>query len=153
MGIQCSQHPGEVALITQSGSVGVEAIGVSGVIGWGLRAFVGLGNRIDIGENELLEYFAHDERTKCIAVYLETFQDPKEFVDLCRRITPRKPVVVLKAGRSEIAQKAIASHTGKMASPVDIFYGAAKQSGIILAGNEEQLTDYAKILSRRTSRA
>jgi acyl-CoA synthetase (NDP forming) len=139
--------PGEVAFITQSGSVGVEALGVSGMIGWGLRAFVGLGNRIDIGENELLDYFAHDERTKCIAVYLETFQHPKEFVDLCRIITPRKPVVVLKAGRSEVAQLAIASHTGKLASPVNIFYGAAKQYGIILAGNEEQLTDYAKVLS------
>ena len=63
--------------------------------------------------------------------------------------SPRiKPVVVLKAGRSEAAQKAIASHTGKMASAVDIFYGAGKQSGILLAKNEEQLTDYAKILSR-----
>jgi acetate---CoA ligase (ADP-forming) subunit alpha len=141
-------QPGEVAFITQSGSVGVEALGVSGVIGWGLRAFVGLGNRLDIGENELLEYFARDERTRCIAVYLETFQDGREFINLCRKITPYKPVVVLKAGRSEAAQRAIASHTGKMASAVDIFYGAGKQSGILLAKNEEQLTDYAKILSR-----
>jgi acetate---CoA ligase (ADP-forming) len=139
-------HPGEVAFITQSGSVGVEALGVSGIIGWGLRAFIGLGNRIDIGENELLDYFAHDESTRCIAVYLETFQHPKEFLELCRTITPTKPVIVLKAGRSEIAQAAIASHTGNMASPVNIFYGAAKQYGIILAGNEEQLTDYAKVL-------
>ena len=66
---------GEIALITQSGLVGVEAIGVSGINGWGLRAFVGLGNRIDIGENELLDYFTRDEKTKCIALYLETFQD------------------------------------------------------------------------------
>lgn len=141
-------HPGEVAFITQSGSVGVEALGVSGVIGWGLRAFVGLGNRIDIGENELLDYFARDERTRCIAFYLETFQHGREFVELCSRITPCKPVVVLKAGRSESARTAIASHTGKMASSADVFYGAGKQSGIILARNEEQLTDYAKILSR-----
>jgi acyl-CoA synthetase (NDP forming) len=141
-------HPGEVAFITQSGSVGVEALGVSGVIGWGLRAFVGLGNRLDIGENELLEYFARDDRTRCIAVYLETFQDGREFIDRCRKITPYKPVVVLKAGRSEAAQRAIASHTGKMASAGDVFYGAGKQSGILLAKNEEQLTDYAKILSR-----
>lgn len=140
-------YPGEVAFITQSGSVGVEALGVSGVIGWSLRAFVGIGNRLDIGENELLEYFSHDEGTKCIALYLETFQHPKQFVELCRSITPRKPVVVLKAGRSEISQAAIASHTGGMASPVNIFYGAAKQYGIILARNEEQLTDFAKVLS------
>jgi acyl-CoA synthetase (NDP forming) len=146
-GDQMFAHPGEVAFITQSGSVGVEALGVSGVIGWGLRAFVGLGNRLDIGENELLEYFARDDRTRCIAVYLETFQDGREFIEICREITPRKPVVVLKAGRSEAAQRAIASHTGKMASAVDIFYGAGKQSGILLARNEEQLTDYAKILS------
>jgi acyl-CoA synthetase (NDP forming) len=140
-------HPGEVAFITQSGSVGVEALGVSGVIGWGLRAFVGLGNRIDIGEKELLDYFARDDRTKCIAFYLETFQHGKEFVELCRTISPCKPIVVLKAGRSEIAQAAIASHTGKMASPADIFYGAGKQAGILLARDDEQLTDYAKVLS------
>jgi acetate---CoA ligase (ADP-forming) len=109
---------------------------------------VGMGNRIDIGENDLLEYFAHDERTRCIAVYLETFQDGRVFIDLCSRITPFKPVVVLKAGRSETARKAIASHTGKMASDSEIFWGAGRQSGILLAGNEEQLTDYAKILSR-----
>jgi acyl-CoA synthetase (NDP forming) len=140
--------PGEVALITQSGSVGVEALGVSGVIGWGLRAFIGLGNRIDIGENELVEYFSLDTRTKCIAVYLETFQNGHAFIDLCRKITPHKPVVVLKAGRSEAAQKAIVSHTGKMASPIEIFYGAGRQTGILLARNEEHLTDYAKVLSR-----
>ena len=140
--------PGEIALITQSGSVGVEAIGVSGVIGWGLNAFVGMGNRADIGENDLLEYFAHDQGTKCIALYLETFQDGHAFIDLCRRITPGKPIVVLKAGRSEAAQKAIASHTGKMASPAEIFWSAARQAGVLIAGNEEQLTDYAKILSR-----
>jgi len=140
--------PGEIALIAQSGSVGVEAIGVSGVIGWGLRAFVGIGNRTDIGENELLEYFAQDEGTKCIALYLETFQDGHAFIDLCHRITPGKPIVVLKAGRSAAAQKAIASHTGKMASPAQIFWAAGRQSGILIAENEEQLTDYAKILSR-----
>ncbi|MBN1663590.1 MAG: CoA-binding protein [Deltaproteobacteria bacterium] len=140
--------PGDVTFITQSGSVGVEALGVSGIIGGGLRAFIGMGNRSDVGENELLAYFAHDDRTRCIAVYLETFQNGLAFIDLCRKITPRKPVVVLKAGRSDVAQRAIASHTGKMASPVDIFYGTGKQAGIILAKNEEQLTDYAKILSR-----
>lgn len=140
--------PGEITLITQSGSVGVEAIGVSGVIGWGLRAFVGMGNRIDIGENELLEHFASDEGTRCIALYLETFQDGHAFIDLCRRTTPTKPVVVLKVGRSEAAQRAIASHTGRMASPMEVFWGASRQAGVILAGSEEQLTDYAKILSR-----
>jgi acetate---CoA ligase (ADP-forming) len=140
--------PGEIALITQSGSVGVEAIGVSGVIGWGLRSFVGMGNRADIGENDLLAYCALDEGTRCIALYLETFQDGREFISLCRKIAPHKPIVVLKAGRSVAARWAIASHTGRMASPVEIFWGAGRQSGVLLAENEEQLTDYAKILSR-----
>ena len=141
-------EPGDVALITQSGSVGVEAPGVSGVIGWGLRAFIGLGNRIDVGENELLEYFARDNGTKCIAVYLETFQNGHVFLDRCRRIAPGKPVVVLKAGRSEAAMEAIASHTGTMASPGDVFFGAARQACVHCAENEEQLTDYSKILAR-----
>ena len=140
--------PGEVTVITQSGSVGVEALGVSGVIGWGLRAFVGIGNRIDIGENDLIEYFASDEKTKCIALYLENFQDGHAFIRLCREIVPRKPVVVLKAGRSEAALTAVASHTGKMASSGPIFFGAGRQAGIHLAQDEEQLADYAKILSR-----
>ncbi|MGD0275823.1 MAG: CoA-binding protein [Syntrophales bacterium] len=140
--------PGDVTLITQSGSVGVEAPGVSGMTGWGLRAFIGLGNRIDIGENELLKYFARDEKTKSIAVYIETFQDGYGFLDICRSLTPEKPVIVLKAGRSDAAMEAVASHTGKMASPAEVFFGASKQSGIHLADNEEQLTDYSKILAR-----
>ncbi len=140
--------PGDVTMISQSGSVGVEATGVSGVIGWGLRAFIGLGNRIDIGENELLKYFARDAKTKSIAVYIETFQDGRGFLDICRSLTPGKPVIVLKAGRSDAAMKAIASHTGKMACPAEVFFGASKQFGIHLADNEEQLTDYSKILAR-----
>jgi len=140
--------PGEVAFITQSGSVGVEALGATGVIGWGLRAFVGTGNRLDIGENELIEFFAGDDRTRCIALYLESFADGRAFIDQCRKIAPVKPVVVLKAGRSEAAIRAVASHTGKMAASGDIFFGAGRQVGIHLADNEEQLTDYAKILSR-----
>jgi len=145
--------PGDVTLITQSGSIGVEAPGVSGVIGWGLRAFIGLGNRIDIGENELLEYFDHDKNTKSIAVYIETFQDGDGFLEICRKLTPRKPVVVLKAGRSEAAIEAVASHTGKMASPTGVFFGAAKQCGIHLADNEEDLTDFSKILAREPAPA
>jgi len=141
-------NPGSIALITQSGSVGVEAIGVAGVIGWSLRAFVGTGNRLDIGENDLLEYFACDGNTRCIAIYLETFQNGRAFLDLCRGVSPHKPVVVLKVGRSETARKAIASHTGRMASPSEVFEGAGRQAGLILAENEEQLVDYAKILSR-----
>lgn len=141
-------NPGEVAFVTQSGSVGVEALGVSGVIGWGLRAFVGMGNRIDIGENDLLPYFAADAATKCIALYLETFQEGDTFLRLCREITPHKPIVVLKAGRSDAAMAAVASHTGKMASAGSVFSGAGRQAGVHLAEHEEQLADYAKVLSR-----
>ncbi|HQG32183.1 MAG TPA: CoA-binding protein, partial [Deltaproteobacteria bacterium] len=141
-------EPGESVFITQSGSVGIEALGVSGVIGWGLKAFIGLGNRIDMGENEFIEYFARDHQARSIALYLETFQDGGAFIDICRRTTPVKPVIVLKAGRSEEALHAVASHTGKMSSPAEVFTGAARQAGIILAQNEEQLTDFAKILSR-----
>lgn len=140
--------PGEVAFITQSGSVGVEALGATGVIGWGLRAFVGTGNRLDIGENELLEFFAGDDRTRCIALYLESFADGRAFIEQCHKITPVKPIVVLKAGRSEAAIRAVASHTGKMATSGDLFFGAGRQVGIQIAENEEQLTDYAKILSK-----
>ncbi len=150
-GDQMFANPGEVAFVTQSGSVGVEALGVSGVIGWGLRAFIGMGNRIDIGENDLLPYFAADPATKCIALYLETFQDGEMFLRLCREITPRKPIVVLKAGRSDAAMAAVASHTGKMASAGSVFSGAGRQAGVHLAEHEEQLADYAKVLSREPS--
>lgn len=149
-GDQMFAKPGEVTFITQSGSVGVEALGATGVIGWGLRAFIGIGNRLDIGENELIEFFAGDDKTRCIALYLESFADGQEFLTQCRKITPIKPVVVLKAGRSEEAIRAVASHTGKMAASSGIFFGAGRQAGIQLAENEEQLTDYAKILSRES---
>ena len=141
-------EPGDVAFITQSGSVGVESLGAAGVIGWSLRAFVGIGNRIDIGENDLLEYFSRDEKTKCIALYLETFDDAQEFMKRSAQITPVKPIVLLMAGKTEMARDAVASHTGKMASVGQVFYGVAKQIGVHLANHEEELADYSKVLSR-----
>lgn len=140
--------PGEVAFITQSGSVGVEALGYAGTTGFGLRAFVGLGNRTDISENEFIDYFANDSITKCIAFYLETFANGREFIEKCAKVTPNKPVVVLKAGRSEASAKAVASHTGRIATTGKVFFGACKQYGLTLAYNEEELTDFSKILAR-----
>ncbi|MCP4138521.1 MAG: hypothetical protein GY754_46615 [bacterium] len=141
--------PGGITLISQSGSVGVEAPGAVGVIGWGLRAFVGIGNRADINEEDLVEFFSHDAGTRCLAFYLETFAHGRKFFEKCKEIVPKKPVVLLKAGRTDMAARAVASHTGKiMAASGRVLQGACKQAGIHLADDEEKLVDYSKILSQ-----
>jgi len=139
--------PHGVAFITQSGSIGTEALGYAGVKGWGLSAWVGLGNRIDINENELLEYFLKDKQTLCIALYLETFADGRDFIDKCRIVARKKPVVILKAGRGSVSAQAVCSHTGRLAKGGNAFTGIARQLGVVLAKDEIDLVDFARILS------
>lgn len=139
---------GPVAFITQSGSVGVEALGLASFSGFGLRAFVGLGNKADIDEIELARYFGDDPETGCLAFYLETFSDGRTFLSVCREIAATKPVVILKAGRSPTGASAVASHTGALTGSDRVVDGAFRQHGILRALDDEALVDSAKVLSQ-----
>ena len=130
---------GSIVFISQSGSVGETVLEFFEEIDLGVSLFVNLGNRAGISENDLLGYLAQDERTRVIFLYLESFADPTEFRLLVERIGPKKPVVVLKAGRTPAGAAAVASHTGSLASPEAVVDAFLKQSGVIRVSSIEEL--------------
>ncbi len=138
---------GGVAFITQSGSIGVESLGLAGNTGFGMRAFIGLGNKIDIDELEFLRYFGTDEKTDCLAFYIEIFEEGKTFLREAGEISKTKPIIVLKAGRTEAGATAVGSHTGRLAGSDRVVSGAFRQYGIQRAYDDEELCDAAKTLS------
>lgn len=138
---------GGVALLTQSGSVGAEALGYAANIGFGMRVFVGLGNKIDLDELDFLKYFGKDRKTKSIAIYVESIEKGKAFLEEAASVSLEKPVIVLKAGRSSAGQSAVSSHTGKLAGSDRVIDGAFKQYGILRVLDDEELSDAAKVLS------
>ena len=138
---------GGVAFITQSGSVGVEALGIESNIGFGLRAFVGLGNKIDLDEVDFLNYFRNDVHTTCVALYVESLPNGRAFLQAAGEVARKKPVVVLKAGRTESAAAAVSSHTGQLAGSDRVVDTAFRQYGIQRAFDEEQLCDASRVLS------
>jgi acetate---CoA ligase (ADP-forming) len=138
---------GGVAFISQSGSVGVESLGLASNTGFGMRAFVGLGNKIDLTEQHFLEYFRYDPGTDCLAFYVENVETGRQFLETAKQTSREKPVVVLKAGRTEAGATAVSSHTGRLAGSDKVVSGAFKQFGIQRAFDDEELCDAAKVLS------
>ena len=138
---------GGIAFITQSGSVGTEALGLASNAGFGMRAFVGLGNKVDLTETHFLEYFAEDSSTNCLAFYSESIDDGKDFLEKAKEASREKAVVILKAGRTEAGQSAVSSHTGKLAGSDNVVNGAFRQYGIQRAYDEEEICDASKTLS------
>ncbi|UCD84103.1 MAG: CoA-binding protein, partial [Deltaproteobacteria bacterium] len=107
------------------------------------------GNRCDVSESELLEYLGNDPQTRVITLYLEGIKDGKSFLSAARRVSRKKPVVVLKSGRTEAGKKATASHTGSISGEDDIHEAAFRQAGVIRANTFHELFDIAKVLSRQ----
>jgi acyl-CoA synthetase (NDP forming) len=138
---------GGVAFITQSGSLGVEALGIESNIGFGLRAFVGLGNRLDLGEVDFINYFRDDSHTTCLALYLESLSDGRAFLQAARMVARDKPVVALKSGRTPQGAAAASSHTGRLSGDDHLITGAFRQYGLQRVYDEEQLCDAARVLS------
>ncbi len=139
---------GGVSVITQSGSVGIEALGLAGNIGFGLRTFVGLGNKCDLEETDFLRWFGKDRKTSCIAFYLESIGRGREFLELAADISREKPIIGLKAGRTEAGAQAVSSHTGRLAGSDLVVSGAFKQHGIQRVLDDQELTDAARALEK-----
>ncbi len=138
---------GNIAIISQSGSGVMGALDIGAFYGVGISAFVGLGNRVDINENELIEYFADDPHTSAIGMYLESFVDAQSFVDVCRKVSPHKPLVLVKAGRSSAGAKAVALHTGSLAGSDRVTGGVLSQLGVFRAYDDEELLDTVRVLA------
>jgi acetyl coenzyme A synthetase (ADP forming)-like protein len=135
---------GSVALSSQSGGIGMAIIGFSRSAKMGVSAIVGLGNKSDIDEDDLLIFFEQDPNTKVIAQHCEDLKDGRAFAEVARRVSKKKPVIVLKAGRTPAGAKAASSHTGALAGNDKIYEDVFKQSGVIRARSLRDLLDFAR---------
>ena len=135
---------GHAALSSQSGGIGMAIIGFSRSAKMGVSAIVGLGNKSDIDEDDLLTYFEQDENTSIIAQHLEDLKDGRSFAEVAKRVSKKKPIVVLKAGRTSMGARAASSHTGALAGNDKIYEDVFKQSGVIRARSLRDLLDFAR---------
>ncbi|RLB58118.1 MAG: hypothetical protein DRG80_07485 [Deltaproteobacteria bacterium] len=134
-------HHGNVAILTQSGTFGIGLLEKLAQEKIGVSKFVSYGNKSDVNEVDLIEYLENDKETKIIAIYAEDFS--QKFFE--RKY--KKPIIVLKGGRSETGKKAASLHTGAMATSYEIFQGVCKQLGIIVVDNFAELFSIIKIMS------
>ncbi len=138
---------GDIAFITQSGALGLLTMDSVSMYNVGFSSFINLGNRIDVNENELLQYFGEDEKSKVVIMYIESFANGREFMRIARNVSKKKPIVVLKAGRTKRGGKAASLHTGALGGSDAVADGAFKQCGVIRAYDEIELVDYARALA------
>ncbi|MFA6328419.1 MAG: CoA-binding protein [Candidatus Micrarchaeia archaeon] len=139
---------GKIAFISQSGAVGGCIVDLAARVGIGMSKFVSYGNAAVINECDLLEYLANDKETEIIVVYLEGVKDGRRLLEVARKITPKKPVVVIKAGKSAAGAEAAKSHTGALAGAAEAYKAAFRQARMIEAETLEQLFDFAKIFDQ-----
>ena len=139
--------PGHVAILTQSGALGVAMIGKTAVDNIGLSAIVSTGNKCDIDENDLLKYLIPQEETRVILMYIEGVKNGPKLIETLKWATEKKPIIVIKSGRSKRGAMAAASHTGSLAGSDEIFDAIMKQCGVIRAETLNQAFNWAKFLA------
>src|SRR5256712_10514092 len=137
---------GHAALSSQSGGIGMAIIGFSRSAKMGVSAIVGLGNKCDIDEDDLLTFFEQDDNTQIIAQHCEDLKDGRAFAEVARRVSKKKPIVVLKAGRTAIGARAASSHTGALAGNAKVYEDVFKQAGVIRARSLRDLLEFARAI-------
>src|SRR6186713_114628 len=135
---------GHAALSSQSGGIGMAIIGFSRSAKMGVSAIVGLGNKSDIDEDDLLTFFEQDDNTQIIAQHCEDLKGGRAFAEVAKRVSKKKPIVVLKAGRTSAGAKAASSHTGALAGNDKIYEDVFNQSGVIRARSLRDMLEFAR---------
>ena len=139
--------PGHIAFISQSGALAIGLVAWTKAKGIGLSDVITIGNKADVNEVDLMEFFSNDPHTKAIALYIEGIDDGRRFMEVAKRVSRRKPIVILKAGRGRRTAEAIKSHTGSLAGSDAAYDAAFKQCGILRADTFPALFDYALALA------
>jgi acetate---CoA ligase (ADP-forming) len=124
-------RPGHVGVITQSGAIGIGMMGKTVTRNIGLSAIVSVGNKSDIGESDLLEYLIEQEQTKIILMYIEGVSEGERLVNILKEATRKKPIIVIKSGRSRRGALAAASHTSSLAGEDRVFDDIIRQCGVM----------------------
>jgi acetate---CoA ligase (ADP-forming) len=142
--------PGGIALLSQSGGVGIAVLEEARGRGIGLSAFVSVGNKADLSGNDFLDWCEQDARTQAILLYLESFGNPRKFARIARRVGCVKPIVAVKAGRSPAGARAASSHTGALLASSEVAVGALfRQAGVLRVDTLGELFDLATLLERQ----
>jgi acetyltransferase len=140
---------GPVAFMSQSGAMGVTILDYAAEYGIGISQFVSIGNKADVSGNDLVRYWGDDERTRVILMYLENFGNPRTFTRLARELTKRKPMIVVKSGRSAAGARAASSHTGALAGADSAIDALLRQCGVLRAETVEEMFDLAMAFSHQ----
>ncbi|MEM3458373.1 MAG: CoA-binding protein [Candidatus Bathyarchaeia archaeon] len=138
---------GDIAIVTQSGAFGVSALDYLTGRQIGVSKFVSFGNKCDVDEAEMLHYLLYDDETKVVLLYVEDIKSGREFIKIAKNVTKKKPIVALKAGRTEAGARAAASHTGAMAGSDKIYDAVFAQTGVLRAKDMEEFFDAGKALA------
>ena len=139
---------GRISFLSQSGALGIAVIDLTSKLGLGLSSFVSVGNKADISGNDLVQYWEQDKNTDVILMYLESFGDPVKFSRIARRVTRKKPIIVVKSGRFSAGFRATQSHTGALLSASDVTVDALlKQNGVIRGETLDDMFDVASVLA------
>jgi len=149
--LKVTPKSGKIALVSQSGAICAALVEDASAQGIGFSAVVSMGNKAAMSEVDILKMLANHNQTKVIVMYLEDMGDGQEFLKVCKNITKnlKKPVLVLKSGRSPEGAKAAMSHTGALMGSDEIYDALLKQSGAIRVDTMEELFDYATAFSKQ----
>jgi acetyl coenzyme A synthetase (ADP forming)-like protein len=139
--------PGRVAFSSQSGALGLALLEKAQGRGIGLSAFVSIGNKADVSSNDLLEYWEDDPGTGLVALYLESFGNPRRFGRIARRVARKKPILAMKSGTTATGARAASSHTAALAGSETAVDALFHQAGVIRAETLEELIDAAALFS------
>lgn len=137
---------GGIAVCAQTGMINPQAFPYAD-LHYGVSKICDYGNKCDVDECDLLEYLASDPSTKVITMYLESIRDGRRFLEVSKRVTSKKPVLILKSGRTKEGAQVSASHTGSLAVDDEIFNAACKQAGIIRLEKFHELFELPKIFA------
>lgn len=138
---------GRVGFLSQSGALGMSVLRYATELGLGFSTFVSVGNKPDVSGNDLLEYWEEDSDTDLILLYLESFGNPRKFARVARRVSTRKPILVVKSGRSPQGSRAAAYHTAAEEAGEPAVEGLFQQAGVIRASTLEEMFDAAVLLA------
>jgi acetyl coenzyme A synthetase (ADP forming)-like protein len=141
---------GRVGFSSQSGALGLAIMEFANSLGLGISTFVSVGNKADISGNDLLRYWESDDDTDVILLYLESFGNPKKFSEIARRVGHKKPIAVVKSGRSVAGARATSSHTGALIAASDVTVDALfRQAGVVRTDTLAELFDVASLLANQ----
>lgn len=140
---------GNLGFVSQSGALGATILEYANSLNLGVSMFISIGNKADISGNDLLSYWMDDDSVNVILMYLESFGNPRRFVQLAREVSHRKPIVIVKSGRTAAGARAVTSHTGAIAGTDAAYDALFAQCGIIRANTIEEMFDFAMVLANQ----